>query len=429
MLTVLKDTLLGLLRWSERYTRTDMVYLARGGFWSLLSQAIGVGIAFVLLIAMGHFLPKDVYGQYKYVLSFIALLSMLGLNGIPSAVFQSVARGFDGALRQGFRLNLRWSVLLISGALAACAYYLFAGNKTLAIAILIGGCCTPIIASANLYTSFLTGKKDFASRTLIGDLGANVVPALILIATIFYTSDPTIVIAVYFISNACVDLAAYVLVRRMHHPDDSKRDPALFSFSKHLSAMGILGGIANNIDQILLFHYVGAAQLATYSFATTILNQVRGQVKNLDIMTQAQFANRPTREIEAGMLHKMALLFITSILGIGAYIVIAPYFYGLLFPQYVDAVSYSQLYALSFLGIFVTPAASYLAAKKRVRELYIDNVIHYAIQIGLMVVGVILWGIWGLIAARVIARLLDAILVLVLYAWARNAEISRETAR
>ena len=39
----LKKRLVHILRWSERYTKTDMVYFASGNFWLITSRVIGVG--------------------------------------------------------------------------------------------------------------------------------------------------------------------------------------------------------------------------------------------------------------------------------------------------------------------------------------------------------------------------------------------------
>lgn len=40
MLHTLQHRIYKLLRWSQRYTRTDMVYLAKGGTWLSLAQGV-----------------------------------------------------------------------------------------------------------------------------------------------------------------------------------------------------------------------------------------------------------------------------------------------------------------------------------------------------------------------------------------------------
>lgn len=202
----------------------------------------------------------------------------------------------------------------------------------------------------------------------------------------------------------------------------------MITYSKHLSAITILSSIATNIDQILLFHFGGGLQLAIYAFATTPLTQYKGPQKAFDSMTQRQFVNRSAREIRSSMRNKMLWLFFASAIVIAVYIPLAPFLYRLFFPAYIDAVPYSQLFSLIILSCVATPANSYLTAKKHVRELYIDGFGGYIFQIVAMVIGVVWFGLWGLIAARVIGQLLNALLLVVLYIKASKNDLVLETA-
>ena len=107
----LKDKSLKVLRSLESYTKTDMVYLTQGGFCAVFSQIIVSCGTFLLAIAFAHFVSKESYGQYKYVLSLAGILGTFTLNGLGTAVVKSVAEGFEGTLRYAFWENIKWSVL------------------------------------------------------------------------------------------------------------------------------------------------------------------------------------------------------------------------------------------------------------------------------------------------------------------------------
>ncbi|MGH7174938.1 MAG: hypothetical protein ACREGR_01095, partial [Minisyncoccia bacterium] len=98
MMDRLRGDAVRFLRWSEKYTKTDMVYLAGAGFWSNLNFVIVSVFALLLSIAFANFLPKDVFGLYQYLLSLSALLTAITLASMNFAVSQSVARGFEGDL-------------------------------------------------------------------------------------------------------------------------------------------------------------------------------------------------------------------------------------------------------------------------------------------------------------------------------------------
>lgn len=393
------------LRWSERYTKTDMVYLASGGFWSTLAQVVTAVSVLSFAMLVSRYLPKAVYGEYKYVLAIIALLGTLSLNGLSGAVFQSVARGFDGALHEGFWANIRWSALVFLGALAFAVYYFLSGNDTLALGMLIGGSFSPFLASANLSGTFLQAKKDFARSAIYFGIIETLLSVGALIVTIFFTHSVLVLVAVYFLSNTLATLWLYRRVTRLYAPDPAKTDPGMLTYGKHLSLMGILGGIAGNIDQVLLFHFVGPAQLAVYNFAVAIPDQAKGPIKGLDKMVQTKFVNRSEKEIRAGMHNKILWTFISAAFLIACYIFAAPFIYKLLFPRYFVAVFYSQLYALSYLADSLNSATSYLVAKRKVREQYISNISLSIFRIIAVFTGVVYWGLLGIVIARIIVRI------------------------
>ncbi len=404
----LKSRLTTFLRWSERYTKTDMVYLASGGFLGLVSQVTALAGALVLAIMVSHYVPKTSYGQYKYILSIIALLSSFSLNGIGGAVLQSAAQGFDSALQKGFWANLRWSFVIFTGALVMALYYFFAGNATLAAEILIGGSLSPLLASASLFSPFLAGKKDFLHQTLFS-IGDNLIPTGLMIVTVMLTSNPLVLVSVYFVSNTMAALFFYRRTQIRYAQSLQRHDETMLRYSKHLSIMGIVGGIAENMDQILLFHFVGVVQLAIYNFATALPDQMRTPIKNIDAMLQARFVNRTAQEIKSGIRNKIFWYFISLVTLVVAYFFIAPYVFKFLFPQYLDAVRYSQIYILWIVALAFDPVSSYLSSRKKITALYTGTIAYSVSQIALIFIGVLYWGLLGVIVAKIIARFVFAV--------------------
>ena len=86
----LRQKTYNLLRWSEKYTKTDMVYLTKGGFWLTFAYIIFLSSGFILTIAFANLLPKDVFGTYKFVISISGVLLVTSLTGINSTLKQSI---------------------------------------------------------------------------------------------------------------------------------------------------------------------------------------------------------------------------------------------------------------------------------------------------------------------------------------------------
>ena len=392
-----------------------MVYLASGGAWSIIGQFVAAVVALSVSVAFARYVPKDVYGNYKFILSIVGILSIFSLSNLGTAVAQSAAKGFDGALAEGFKINLRWSILVFLGAFALFGYYTFFGNYALAFGILLGGCATPFLSGANLAGSFLNGKQDFSRATIYFGVIGVIVPALALTSTIFLTQNVLILVAVFFLSNLAVDYFFYTRTSKLFNVQDATFDPGMLTYGKHLSIMGVIGGIAGGIDQLLLFHYAGAVNLAVYAFSIGIIDQVRGPAKALDKMMQARFTTRKSSHIADSMVNKILWMFVAGIFGAALFFVFAPLLYGLLFPAYMDAVPYARAYALGFLALGAIPIGSYFISHKMIHEQYIMNVGGSILQIAFMIAGVVGWGLWGLIIARVTASILSALIMLFLY--------------
>src|SRR3990172_6841992 len=93
-----------LLRQSEDFLKTDMVYLTKGGFWLSLGHGVAMLAGFFISIAFANLFPKESFGTYKFILSMVAMLGAFSLTGIGVAITQAVARGNGGSLRRGFYL-------------------------------------------------------------------------------------------------------------------------------------------------------------------------------------------------------------------------------------------------------------------------------------------------------------------------------------
>ena len=101
-----------ILRYSEKYTKTDMVYLAKGEFWLVSGQIISSAATFLLAIAFANLLPKETYGIYKYVLSIFGLLAISTLRGVEAALSQAVAKNYDGDFLVILKTKMKYGTVL-----------------------------------------------------------------------------------------------------------------------------------------------------------------------------------------------------------------------------------------------------------------------------------------------------------------------------
>lgn len=389
-----KAQFLRLIKWSEGVFKTDMTYLARNGFWLTIGQFVALASSFILSIVFANTLPKEVYGNYKFILSATGILGAMSLTGLGTVVTQAVAGGKDGILNRAIRTQLKWSSIVFIAALGIGIYYFLNGNHGLFYAFIIAGLAAPIINAYGLYGSFLTGKKDFKSNTLYWSITQIISVALLIIISIT-TKNALALIFTYFASSALMSFFFYRHIIRTR-TFNAEEDDSLITYGIHISAMNVFGTIANQLDKILVFHYLGALNLAVYSFSLALPEQIKGSFKNLFNLALPKYASVDHIHMRKSIIKKIWQLTSYTILLVIAYILVAPFIYKLFFPKYLDSVWYSQIYAL---GLIAIPAISlfgtYFQLRKKTDVLYKLSIISNIITIALTYVLISNYGLKG----------------------------------
>jgi O-antigen/teichoic acid export membrane protein len=408
MINKLKSRTYDFLRWSQKYTGTDNVYLAKGGFWLTLGQIVSAGASFLLAIAFANLLDPVTYGNYRYILSITGILAISTLSGINTAITRSVARGYEGSIITGLKTKIHWGLIGSLVSLILAGYYHFNGNSTLTISFLIVSVFLPFIDSFGAYNAFLYGKKLFGKNSIYGII-SQVAATTILIATLFVTKNIFVILLAYFISWTTMRLIFLVLAVKKFQ-NNNIQDPEVVSYGKKLSFIGIIGVVATNIDKVLLFHYLGATELAIYSFATIIPEKIKSAFKNIGVLALPKFSQKREREIQKTILPK--IIKFAVLMGIIAlvYALVAPLIYKLFFPQYLDSIKLSQLYAISFVVAPFSVITSYFESQKKISHLFQYMTISHIIGIIIIFLGIFFFGMMGAIIGKVAYKILAAIL-------------------
>lgn len=395
----LKSRLVRLLRWSEKYTKTDMVYLAHGGFWINLGSISVSLFSFALYLAFARFLPKEAYGTYQYLLSVGSIVGAFTLTGMNSALTRAVARGHEGTVNASFPLQLRWGLLPLLGAWAMAAYYLSHGNSIIGFGLILIGVFVPLNNALNSYGAWIGGRKDFRAAFFF-NLFTNVLFYPALIITAFFSKAALLLLAVNLLTQALALILCYRAAERKYKPNTAV-DPEAFSLGNHLSLMGIYASIVSQIDNVLAFHMLGANPLAIYSFATALPDRIGSLVKFIPAIALPKLSTRAPDETRRTLGPRLVWAVAGSAVIALVYMLFARLFFSIFFPTYLASVPYSMLYALAIIpsigGIFYTA----LTAHRSIRALYIFNGVIPTLQLILMIAGVWLWGLWGLIIAKI----------------------------
>ena len=408
-----------MLRWSEKHTKTDMVYLARGGFWLTLGTAFSMVSSLLFAWVCANFLAPEVYGTYKYVLSIVAIATLATLPGIDQALVQAVARGHEGTLRSTLRTKIRGGLVGAVGSLLVAGYYFSHGNIDLTIAFVIVAVFIPFMDSFTLYDDLLQGRRAFADSTKLYVTGQLLSVAMLIAVALFFPYL-AVLVAAYIGGWTLIRGVLFSYALHTYKPNNI-RDETASRYGAHLTVMKIAATVGGSLGGIIIFHILGGTGLAIYALAVAPVEQMRGWLSMSGTLLLPKFSKDSWEVISFGaFIRKTWPFFVAIALMAILYALLAPLLFSVLFPKYMASVGYSQ--ALMFtlpLSIATLLFSIILRAKKQVRKLHIANIVSITTNIAFSVPLTYFLGIGGLVIAIFVNKIIDVVVQSYLIFWTK----------
>ncbi|OGY58480.1 MAG: hypothetical protein A3C03_00580 [Candidatus Colwellbacteria bacterium RIFCSPHIGHO2_02_FULL_45_17] len=392
------------LLWSQKYTGTDMVYIAKNGFWEVM-KVIGITItSFVTMFAFARWVPQDVYGSYRYIISAASILAVLSMPGINTSLVSAIARGKHGMLRRATRTRLKWGMLTALGTMAAAGWYLVAGNTTLGLPLLFVAIFLPFAFAFETFEFFWQGRGRFDIQSKYR-LATTIIASTVLVSTAFLTDNLIALVLAFFASRAILHAFFYLL--SLKSVANEEEDKETISLGKHLTAMGTVSIVGAQLESIILWHFLGPVAVAVFSFARLPIANMQGLIP-IDRLALPKLSERNVAEDKKNIFSKFFKLFVVAIPLIVISILSASLIFKLFFPTYLEAVPYFRLLTLTFLWIPFALLDISLVAAGRKKSLYISQTSVPIAKIVLLLILTPLYGIWGAVAAIVLETVFRA---------------------
>ena len=408
----LKTYILSLLRKSEKYTKTDMVYLASGAFWGNFNAAILAILTIVGSILFAHYLTKEQYGMYQYVLSIASLIAATTLTGMNSAVTRAVARGYEGEFKDSVRYQIIAGIIPTIIGMSVALWYFLHNNQSFAIAFFWIALFLPLGSALNTWVAFLGAKKMFRIGSYYG-LFNNLAGSIPVLLTIYFARDFLWVVMVNYLFMFLSGLIIYNVVIR-HIPPNKKKEPGTIPYGIHLSLMNILSVFASQIDALLVFHFIGASALAIYSFATILPEKIGGMLKFIPAIAMPKMSEMDEDGVRRLLKQRLWMLVAFILVAVIGYASVAPWIFHTFFPAYSDSIILTQVYSLSFFSLAVVMLQTALTSQQKTKELYVISFTMPILRIILLLVLLYYYGIWGLLWAQILANFISIALQLLL---------------
>ncbi len=426
----IKERFFLLLRKTEPYTKTDMVYLISQSGWLFFGQgAVFISSLLLAWIFANYLEPAD-YGLYKYVVSFATIASITSLTGIGIALARTTAQGHEVHLPRLIRLRILCSLVGSIGLLGVGIYYLSVDNTLLATLFVIAALWLPVYDTLSDYQFFLQGKKAFRIHTGLR-IAQRLILTSIVIVSILLSQNIILVTFVFFAATALSHFIAlrYTLQRYPRQDDSTTPYTSLVSYGKRVSLQNVFLIGATHLDKILLFKLLGPTQLAVYYFAVAIPQELNGFLSNLNAVAFPKLIDKHSPEFKWALLKKIALFAIALIVPIIVYILAAPYLFTWFFPVYKDSIFISQLFIGTILFVPISLLWQYFYAVDHKQALWFATIVGPTSLIAGIVWLVPYYGLIGAVLAVYIRGVIDTIAGLYFF-WlkpvAPNSQLTNE---
>jgi O-antigen/teichoic acid export membrane protein len=402
--------------------KTDAKYLINGFFWLSLGQILSSIAGLVSAYFFANYFSKENYGILTYCISLLGILNITALYGANASIIRHVARGEDGVFFPIFKERIKWATL---GALSSLIFGLWQwhnGNDTLAAALIVIAIFVPIIEPLTCYASLVNGRKNYRLLAVYNTI-TRFGPMIFIVMALFFSSKLLIVLLAYLLSHTLFRLMLFIYTLKKY-PVKEKNNPDAIKLTRHLSLLGAFGQVSGEIDKLILFHFLGPLQLAVYSFATIPIAQMKKPNSIIGSLMLPKLSQNNLEELKKTLPRKMLIYFLFLLISVCLYILIAPFAYKLLFPQYLGSVFYSQVLAVSILLLPTSFIYQALVSQAAQKELYVSNISSTILKTILLLILIPLFKIWGVIIAVLSSELLLLLLSLIVFKRAKNNPIT-----
>lgn len=391
----------------------DTSYIARGMAWLNGRIIVSMIVALALSVAFANLLSPEEYGTYRFIISIVSLWGGILLSGANIAVTGAVARGAERTFNASITLQFKWNLAGVICIAGTGVYYLVQGNTNIGYPILAASLIYPISSIFNTYIAYFAGIRDFRNQSIYESIASATYVSVIFIALLL-GANAGLLAVLFFLSNLIGHSFGFAKARSKVDPSTPADNTAL-TFAKQLTLISIPASFILQLDSIIVFHYLGSAGLAIYAFSMLGPDKLSGLLKSVSTLALSKFARRTTNQLRSSMLKRSFQFSIFAACIALAYIVAAPYIFRVFYSQYLDAVRYTQIYALSLVAAGVMLPMSSLFAQSRIRRIAATNFGLPIVQLAIIFLGVRYYGLPGAIAAKLIGDFGQYAFVMVLH--------------
>jgi O-antigen/teichoic acid export membrane protein len=249
-------------------------------------------------------------------------------------------------------------------------------------------------------------------------------PIIVIFFTILITKNVVWILFAYFFSNLLLSIGGYFFLVWWFKIKGSPEGVAeTVRYGKQMSALGFFQLASGQIDQLLLFHFVGPAQLAIYTLALAPIAEVQNFLNNFLTVLFPKIASKTAVEVHKMLPTRIRQMFFISALLTVVYILAVPFLFKYVFPKYVASIFVTQVLAFVILLQPKNIIDTFFTAHGQVANRSKIILISQAIEFLLFFILIPFFGLWGAVVATVTSEVCAAITFIWIYFRIRKSDL------
>lgn len=248
------------------------------GFWVTIRYAAFALLGIGLSLGFAHLAPKEVYGQYQFVLSLLALFSVFTLPGLNMAALKAISEKKPAALIEAVERSFRSSLYAVPIILLYGAYIYATNNRLLGGAIMGASVLFPFFYAPNTWYTYYEGQLRFrpvAIRTIIATVGATTA----VLAGLYLELNVAWIIILFLAVSSLFSIYFYLQVKQAIQRDKTAIPSTLdLAYSHRVTAQKFAYTLSESLPPLAVAFFLGNTALASFQVANVFLSGVSGLI-------------------------------------------------------------------------------------------------------------------------------------------------------
>lgn len=373
-----------------------------------LQKLLGLAALYFVVRAI----DQEMYGQYQFIISVVALLSVFSLPEINNAITQSVARGHLGTFRLVLPYAFASSILGSLVLLGTAGWYEWVQNSHhMAAGFAISAVLFPFAKGLTQWGAVKTGMENFSSLvkwdgsvTILTQItvivGVLVSPGTFLVPLLCILAFPALL-------NLFQTWQTYRLVTR-----DAPVEKGSLLYGIKTSLYALPAVLSLHSEKFLLFFFLSPEALALFAVAEKIPELSKNLVQDIAAVLAPRFARYKGYTARLERIFKW-FSFIMFLLIVFVAFTILPWLFTLLFGEaYDEAVPYAIALMCSVaVGNAAILRARFIRSQLDANSMRDIHVVMAFVRIVAAAIFVPLWGLTGAVISVFLTRFVIVITV------------------